>query len=202
MRRSLLRGAIAAMMLAAGAACMNLGPTASTDTRYYLLEPAATPEATTSALPAGTVIGFGPVSLPPYLDRPQIVTRLSDNRIRVDEFHRWGEPLTDAVMRVLSEDISSRAGGTRVWTFPWKRSQTVSVQVKVAIVGFEADHGGRVALKARWQLLDGDGAALGEHRATLTGVSGAGYGQVVGVMSGLLSDLSAKILESLAPAVR
>lgn len=191
---------IAVLVTVAAAACMNLGPAASQDTRYYLLEPVTAPEGPKAApaLSADTVIGVGPVTLATYLDRPQIVTRLRDNRIRVDEFNRWGEPLRDSVTRVLMDNMSLMAGDGRVIAFPWKRSQKVTVQVVVAVSGFEADDTGAVTLRARWQLLNGDGERLGERRTEITRASGSDYGQAAAAMSGLISDLAGEIYRAIA----
>jgi len=37
----------------------------------------------------GYVIGVGPIQLPEYLNRPQIVTRQSDYHMNISEFNRW-----------------------------------------------------------------------------------------------------------------
>jgi len=47
-------------------------------------------------------IGVGPVGFPKLLDRPQIVTRQSQNRVRVSEFHNWASPLQGDFSRVLA----------------------------------------------------------------------------------------------------
>lgn len=200
MSRLIHRCVIAVLVTVAAAACMSLGPAGSQDTRYYLLEPVSAPDGpkTAPALSADTVIGVGPVTLASYLDRPQIVTRLRGNRIRVDEFNRWGEPLRDAVTRVLMDNMSLMAGDQRVVAFPWKRSQKITVQVLVSVSGFEADADGAVTLRARWQLLAGDGERLGERRTEITRASGSDYGQVAAAMSSLLSDLAGEIYRAVA----
>jgi len=57
-------------------------------TRFYVL-PVLT-GAETAALSSGVkpdlTIGVGPVTLPPYLDRPQIVTRASRAKLELGEF--------------------------------------------------------------------------------------------------------------------
>ncbi|MFH1980672.1 MAG: PqiC family protein [Pseudomonadota bacterium] len=200
MSRLIQRCVIAVLVTVTAAGCMNLGPTASQDTRYYLLEPVSATDGpqTPPALSADTVIGLGPVTLASYLDRPQIVTRMRDNMIRVDEFNRWGEPLGDAVTRALVDNMSLMAGDGRVLAFPWKRSQQVTVRVAVAVSGFEADDTGAVTLRARWQLLDGDGGRLVERRTEITRASGSDYGQVAAAMSGLISDLAGEIYQAIA----
>mgnify|MGYP000004657022 CR=1 FL=1 len=52
-------------------------------------------EVPTQGSPSGIALSIGPVDLPRYLDRPQIVSREGDNRLEVDEFNRWGGALDD-----------------------------------------------------------------------------------------------------------
>ena len=61
------------------------------DVKYYTLNPLSDMQ---PDIPQGVsgdtlVIGVGPVEFPRFLDRPQIVTRRSQNRVEVSEFHRW-----------------------------------------------------------------------------------------------------------------
>jgi uncharacterized lipoprotein YmbA len=51
-------------------------------------------------------IGIGPVTLPKYLDRPQIVTFTSPYALNVVEFDRWAEPLESTFVRVLAENLA------------------------------------------------------------------------------------------------
>ncbi|MCB1821939.1 MAG: membrane integrity-associated transporter subunit PqiC, partial [Candidatus Competibacteraceae bacterium] len=74
------------------AGCGSTPPTA-----FYTLSPlsASLPTAQTSASRSDVTIGVGPVTVPEFLDRPQIVTRTTANRLDVDEFHRWGGSLQE-----------------------------------------------------------------------------------------------------------
>ncbi|MDH5298187.1 MAG: PqiC family protein, partial [Desulfobulbaceae bacterium] len=65
------------------------------------------------------VIGIGPVGLPEYLDRPQIVTRLTPNRLHLAHNHRWAEPLGQNIARVLGENLSPLLGTDRILLPPW-----------------------------------------------------------------------------------
>ena len=63
--------------------------------RFYVLSPLPRGQQV-SAPDKPLVIGIGPVELPPYLDRPQIVSRPDANRIALAEFDRWAEPLASS----------------------------------------------------------------------------------------------------------
>jgi len=47
------------------------------------------------------LIAVGPVELPRYLDRPQIVTRKGPNQLELAEFDLWAESLADNFAGVL-----------------------------------------------------------------------------------------------------
>ena len=81
-------------------------------------------------------VGIGPVTLPQYLDRPQIVERTGPNSLKIAEFDRWAEPLNNTVPRILVQNISQLLQSDRVyalprrtttcpWISPWK-SKSIS----------------------------------------------------------------------------
>ena len=47
----------------------------------------------------------GPVTVPELVDRPQMVTRVSDNEVAVNEFARWGESLKSNIPRVIASNL-------------------------------------------------------------------------------------------------
>lgn len=112
------------------------------------------------ALAKEVAIGLGPVLLPEYLARPQIVSRTSANRLALADRERWAEPLAENLPRVLSEDLSSLLGTDRILLHPWSTSRKVDCQITVEVVQFEAGPGGEVNLVARWQVLGKDGQIL------------------------------------------
>jgi uncharacterized lipoprotein YmbA len=87
------------------ASSLGLGACASTPSRFYLLNALATPETIPSpATSQGPVIGVGPITMPRYVDRPQIVTRVGRNQLALGEFDRWAEPLQNNVSRHRRRD--------------------------------------------------------------------------------------------------
>jgi hypothetical protein len=100
------------------------------------------------------VLGIGPVEIPSYLDRPQIVTRPAPAVAELAEFDRWAEPLREALPRVLAENLSMLLGTDNVHLYPWKRSIPVDVQVTVQVIRFEGNCDSGVDLIARWSIRD------------------------------------------------
>jgi uncharacterized protein len=83
-----------------GASLIGMAGCASTQpSRFYVLTDLASvespPQVTTAG--QGPAVGVGPVTLPKYLDRPQIATRAGRHELAYDEFERWAEPLDTIV---------------------------------------------------------------------------------------------------------
>ena len=81
------------------------------------------PHATTAG--QGPSIGVGPVTLPKYLDRPQIATRASRYELAFAEFERWAEPLDTNVTRALVEHLARLTPTDRLTLFPWPRGTPI-----------------------------------------------------------------------------
>jgi uncharacterized lipoprotein YmbA len=121
--------------------------------RFYLLHPVPSETLVdTVAAASGPAVGVGPVVLPHYLDRPEIVTRASRNEVHIAEFHRWAEPLEDAFARALAENLSLLLSTHRVTVFPWVEPALVEYQLEVEVFRFEGNGDGTVSLIARWSI--------------------------------------------------
>jgi uncharacterized lipoprotein YmbA len=99
-------------------------------------------------------IGIGPIKLPDYLDRPQIVTRSSDNEIIIDEFNRWAGSLEGDISRVMMENLSILLSTDRVFLFPWKSQVPIDYQVTVEVSRFDGEPGNQAVLHAQWTLFN------------------------------------------------
>jgi uncharacterized lipoprotein YmbA len=117
-------------------------------------------------------IGVGPVTLPPYLDRPQIVTRASRAKLVLADFDHWAASLQDMVTRTLAENLSLLVPTDRVVLHPWPRTTEPDYQVTVEMTQFDRDPGGEVVLTARWSLLDANGKELVMRKARFTAPAG------------------------------
>lgn len=147
------------------------------------------------------IIGLGPILLPEYLDRPQIVTRASKNRLVFADGHRWAEPLTDNLPRVLSENLSFLLSTDRILPYPWPRSRRIDFQVIVQVLQFEAGADNIARLEAIWSVMDGDGKVLLPERrsSTDTQARGPDHEALVAALSETLVGLSQEISAGLKP---
>ena len=100
----------------------------------------------------GIRIGVGPVTLPDFLNRPQIATRTGVSRIHYAEYHRWGGFLEKELLRVLSENLSAYLATEQVKTYPWGDTFHPEYQVILDVKQFEGKMQGDVILNAVWQI--------------------------------------------------
>jgi hypothetical protein len=129
----------------AGGLMLALAGCSSPENKYFTLS------ATDAAGPAkgqavlGRTIAVDDVSIPAYLDRPQIVVEQDPTRADIREYERWVEPLDGMIRRVLAADLSARLGAGRVLDKPAKDSALVSVTIEA--FGQEGD---RAVLRGQW----------------------------------------------------
>jgi uncharacterized lipoprotein YmbA len=132
--------ALALAVLAAGCVGRSKPP------RFYVLTARAAPSLEAAQEPQVVV---GPIKMPEYLNRPQIVTRLENGQLEVDESNRWAQPLAPNLHQVLADNIAALTGSQRVVP-----ALTVQVSSGYRVVGvvsrFEADESGLVALEVTW----------------------------------------------------
>src|SRR5215472_11684672 len=113
------------------------GCASSPPTRFYVLPPLTGAETASPAAHRDLTIGVGPVTLHPYLDRPQIVTRASQARLILGEFDQWGAPLHDSITRSLTENLALLVSTDRVVLYPWSRTTVPDYQVTVDVLQFD-----------------------------------------------------------------
>lgn len=130
--------------------------------RFYILSPLAHPavEKQDEKEKKCKKIGFGPLHLPAYLDRPQIVTRVNPNEIKLAEFDNWAEPLKENITRVLVENISRLMCTESVVIFPWKSSSHIDYQIDIKIISMDGKLGEKAVLVTQWAVIDAPGKSV------------------------------------------
>ena len=123
--------------------------------RFYTLStiPEEGVESTRGTEGRDIALGIGPVTLAPYLDRPQIVTRATTNMLELGEFDRWGEPLNTNFSRVLAENLAFLLGTDRIAMHPWQRWVPIDYQIIVRILRFDRAGDGDIVLRAMWGIV-------------------------------------------------
>jgi uncharacterized lipoprotein YmbA len=182
--------------LLASAGCAETQPT-----NFYILSSLPPSAAASLGADSGKLsLGVGPVALPDYLDRPQVVALASSNKLQLAVFHHWAEPLQDNFSRVLAENLSILLGTDRVAKLPQRRTTAINYQVTVEVIRFDADLDGTAYLTARWTILGKDGKKSLVMRKSSFIETSAAKGDpeaVVAAMSRTVGDLSREIASTL-----
>lgn len=185
------------VILAGSLILLSMGCGSTQPSRFYTLGVSGTP-APEQRVAEGiaSVIAVGPVNIPDYLDRPQIVTRGAGNEIYIAEFERWAGPLRSAMPRFLAQHISARVPADRFTVIPWRPVASfqipVSYRIAVLVEEFEGETGGKVTLRALWTLFDEKESAvlLVREASYIEQTSGDGYESLVAAMSRALDRLA------------
>ena len=136
--------------------CSLFGAGTQQNTKYYVLssmQSEATPVQPMKNLPA-VGIGVGPIRLPMYLDRSDIVTRGSQNEVEIADFAQWAGPLQENFSRVLAENLSVLLATDKISVFPFNRHEMTDYNVTVYLTRFDGMPGDKAHLRARWAILD------------------------------------------------
>jgi uncharacterized lipoprotein YmbA len=150
------------------------------------------------------VFGIGPVSIPDYLDKPQIVTRAPANELLLSEFNLWGGSLKTDVHRVLIENISLLLASEPVTVVGWKTYVPGAYRIPVYLLRFDAVPDGSLFLEAKWGIVAQDGrpvVAIRESSITKP-VRGKEYSDIISAMSDALADLSKEIASAIKGVAR
>lgn len=176
------------LTLALLSACVGK-PTRSSQFYVLAVEPAA--GAQTGALSQEVSLGIGPVILPELLDRPQIVTRATEHRVDLAEYHRWAGELEAELTRALAQNLMQRLHTDRIRFHPWPSAQAPEYQVTVQFFRFDGAPGTGAVLDGLWRILDGrrecelrvqrfhiEQSPMGEDYAALVGAMSRGVGRL------------------------
>jgi uncharacterized protein len=149
------------------------------------------------------VVGIGPVEIPDYLDKPEIVTRTATNELLVSEFNLWGGSLKTDIMRVLIENISSLLGSEPVTVVAWRAHIPGSYRIPIYLYRLDAISDGTILLRAKWGIVAKDGKTIDTIReSSITKpAKGKEYNDIVSAMSDVLTDLSKEIASAIKVAV-
>ncbi len=150
-------------------------------------------------------LGIGPVSIAKYLDRSQIVVRLSPNEVKLEDFHKWAGSPRDEIPAILMENLAVILGIETIYKYPWKRYVDPDYQISVEILQLDGQPGESVHLVARWEILQGKaGKRVENGRADFTArvsADGDGFDLYAASLSKALGKLSGLIAQSLVDII-
>lgn len=169
--------------------------------KYYLLTPDNSNSA--SSPQKQLLISLGPVTLPAYLDRSQIVTRRGATQLELADAHRWAEPLQKNFSAVLAEDMRQQLHQAGVLVFPSRERTAVDYRVAVDVVRFDTDDAGNAVLIADWSIQNGNRQPVLPARRSRyrTSVSPASdYAAIVTALSDTVTQLGREIAAAITEA--
>lgn len=180
------------LLATAGLAAL-LAACASLPARFHTLEPVA-PAGARGPRALAVPVQLDSVTVPPELDRPQIVRRAGPGRLDLADDDRWAGALDELARAALGADLVLRLppGAT---VRPDDPAPPRSLhKIDVVIERFEASLGGPVSLVADWTLLgDGPDRALARHQERIEVPAGGDIDGTVTAMSAALGVLADRI---------
>lgn len=185
---ALVLGALAALP-----GCLKRSRIAET----YVLDPVAVLGAGSPNEKARAVVGVLKVTVPGWLERPQVASRGADGLVVTDEYARWAEPFARGVQRVLVENLAALLPDRRVVAAPFGPGGAPPHRVDVTISEAARQPDGSVVVDARWAVLGRQGETLLQRRSSHRTTPGAGPAGSVAGTSEALGALSRDIAEAL-----
>ena len=145
-------------------------------------------------------IGVGPVKIPEYLDRPQMVTQGKEKMLKFAQFDRWGESLDLGLTRLIRENLTVMLPGAKFTLYPWNLTIPVKYQVAVEIVQLDSKLDQDLFLVAQWLIIDAQNSKTmvmkrSEFRQPIIPQN---YSGLVKTLSMACAALSGEIAETLA----
>ena len=168
----------------------------STPSTFFMLRSIESPQETLATAGGESVsVLVGPVSIPEYLDRNQMVTVAENNRVMVDEFNRWAESLRESFYRVLLEDLSFLLKTPEVARYDRSGEYNSDYQVFIDVTRFDCAPEGDAVLIAFWTVRGKDGATIRITKKSVfrTPVSSTGYPGMVQAQNRTLSAFGREI---------
>jgi uncharacterized lipoprotein YmbA len=182
----------------AGCGSLLPKPKPSSSRIFVLFSPLQAAERQDSDLAGKISLGVGPVRLPGYLDRREIVMRVAQNRFDLSENDRWAEPLDENLTRVLAQNLSVLLRTDRIVVYPWPMDKKPDYRVEIQVLRFESNSAGEGQLSARWVVIDETGKEapnLKESRLTRAAKEKSTDGAVA-ALSETVADLSREIAQT------
>jgi uncharacterized protein len=182
---------------------MLVGACASTSPpmRFFLLSPLETRASAAPSLGETRVV-VGPLQLPGYLDRPQLVVRQQDGQLSLREFDRWAEPLDEHLTRTVTANLVNLTGSPRIVAWPLPGRVSADLRILGRVIRFDTDSTGLAVLEVQWSITDRSGEPLlpvriDTYRAQASGTEPAA---LVAALSDALAQFSRQLAESLLVA--
>lgn len=150
----------------------------------------------------GPMIGLGPIRLPEYLDRFQMVVAVSENKYKLIDGHRWAEKLDQNISLALFKTLPAQLDTDRMIRYPWPQRPGVDFQIKIDILELNIDEKGQSQLIAQWSIKSKDETILNKRSSFTAQASTTDIDKMVQAQSECLTKLGREIVSSLKPLLK
>ncbi len=99
------------------------------------------------------VIGIGPIEIPEYLSRSQIIDNQTNNTLVMANNAYWAEPLDKSIARVISLNLIHMNNARSFVDFPWRNDSKPRYSIRLHIDDLSRA-GKNVKINATWELMD------------------------------------------------
>ena len=165
--------------------------------KFYTLQPVEQP-AMDRPLPRDMALAVGPIGMPADVDRPEIVTRETDNEISFSEYQRWAGPLRSSLAAVIAQNIASLLATERVTPFTRENIFQPTHRLVININRYDSRLAKEFLIDATWSIKDlKDNKLLLIKNTTIREtLASAKYEELVAAQSKALAALSSIMAEA------
>ena len=145
-------------------------------------------------------VGVGPLRPLDHLTRTRFVTRGTNSEMIVHEFHRWVEPIDDAIYRVVASNLDSLLDGAVALAYPYAHYKGLDYRVVGRLNRFDADLSGKVVLQVHWVVMDSENEVVVQPkrgRYEIQASNASDYGSIARAMSEALQSFSRAVAAEL-----
>jgi uncharacterized lipoprotein YmbA len=179
-------------LAAAGMTLALLGCGSVPKESFYTLSSAPPVEAA-----AGTSVHVELATLPDAVDRTPMVIRTGANRVDIDDFHRWAEPLKYAIPRVVAANLARELGGARV-SSGRRAPGGVDHRVEIDVSRFESSFSEGATLEAAWTVTPRTGAPKTGRTLARVPAASADHSGVAAAHSRALEQLAREVAAAIS----
>jgi len=190
-------GAVGLILIISGCISIPNSPTS----RFYMLSIVDENQVSKKIdLASNMVIGVGPVKIPEYLNRPQMVTLSKEKMLQIAQFDRWGESLDLGVASLIREDLTVMLPKAKLTLYPWNSSVVVKYQVIAEIVQLDSELNGDMSFVVQWMIIDVQNSKVMiiKRSAFHQPIIPPNYSGLAKTLSSACASLSSQIAEALA----
>ena len=168
----------------------------STSSNFYQLNVPG-PSGTVRTLPK-TVVGIAEVDVADYLDQPQMVTRLDEEMLHINETERWAGALDKNIQQALRTSLARRLPRYAFVTRPYDEPLDEAYRLYIHVDRFDGDINGTVRFEGRWSLVRiQDNTTVLSQEIRRRAASESGFPSIVKTQAKLVDSVAEDIANSL-----